>query len=81
MFLAEPRPVFGRRSREDVDSEAYWPPDWLSVAPRALSRPASGATEAGGRRGGIGVDGQRRGPVHNAGGASSCLASRSAVAS
>jgi hypothetical protein len=46
--------------------------------------PASGASRdslSGGRRGGIGMDGQRRVPVHSAGGASSRFASRSTAAS
>ncbi len=42
---------------------------------------ASRGSPSGGRRGAIGVDGQRRVPVHSAGGASSCFASRSAAAS
>ena len=45
------------------------------------SRRASGVSIAGGRRGAIGVEGQRRVPVHNAGGASSRWASSSATAS
>src|SRR5271167_4566369 len=42
---------------------------------------ASRASLAAGRRGGIGVDGHRRGPVHRAGGASSWQASSSAAVS
>ena len=75
----------------DVDIAAAPPSDGSSSPTAFYSEPrsrrpgpaslASRDSLSEGRRGAIGVDGQRRVPVHNAGGASSCFASRSAAAS